>query len=555
MSRRFSALVIAAALVGDNAAAAQRVHVPDIHGRPTGAAVIRGRVVDAESGAPLREAQVRASILDSGESWVVRSGADGRYEFARLPAGRYNLSVIKDGYVGLQYGQRAPRQRPQSVQLAEGQGREQIDFRVPKGGVIAGHIIDEFGEAKKDVVVVALASRLANGRRAAVAAGYAGATNDLGEFRIAGLSPGRYYLSARYGGATALPAIDSVPRFAYVPSYYPGTSDPAEAQALAVEAGDQLTGVLFSLVPSRVFQITGVLRSADGLQLNRSSLVLTHPGATIGATDSRAQVWPDGRFLLSNVAPGNHVLNARGTPGGSEQEEFASVPIAVGAADVTGIQITTTKGATIRGEVAFEGNQQRRFDPAGMSVLAIPVSGEIGLGAIAATRLNGDLSFELPGVFGSRLFRVQGAPSGWELKSALMNGKDILDTPVQFEGNETVSSLALTLTDQVSMLSGSVVDTNSVPMPDCTVLVYAEDPSLWTVPSRFIRVAPVGPLGRFQMRALPQGRYLAVALDYLTAEDALDPELLENLRPEGTAFAIHEAERETIRLRLSKLHP
>ena len=68
---------------------------------------IRGRVTVADSGIPVRSAQV---ALSDG-NLVVRmalTGADGRYEFSSLMPGRYRLAFSKAGFVSQKYGAARP---------------------------------------------------------------------------------------------------------------------------------------------------------------------------------------------------------------------------------------------------------------------------------------------------------------------------------------------------------------------------------------------------------------------------------------------------------------
>src|SRR4029077_13968428 len=57
----------------------------------TGSSVIRGRVVDASSGAPLRKASVRIFSPEIRETRSAITDLEGRYEFTDLPAGQFNL--------------------------------------------------------------------------------------------------------------------------------------------------------------------------------------------------------------------------------------------------------------------------------------------------------------------------------------------------------------------------------------------------------------------------------------------------------------------------------
>src|SRR5438876_17334 len=115
-----------------------------------GTGVIRGRVVRADTGEPLRRVQVRVDEWSTGD----RSGpaatmtdAEGRYELTQLPAGRYQLKATRGGYVEVAYGQRRPFERGRPLELGEGAVLQNIDFALPPGAVVTGRVVDEAGEA------------------------------------------------------------------------------------------------------------------------------------------------------------------------------------------------------------------------------------------------------------------------------------------------------------------------------------------------------------------------------------------------------------------------
>ena len=138
---------------------------------PTGTARISGRVVAADTGSPIRRAQININSREAQFNRSVTTDSEGRYELASLPAGRYRLFVDKAGYVALEYGQARPFEAGKPLDIADGQALEKIDFSLPRGSAITGRITDEFGDPITDVQVQALRYQFLNGERQLVNAG------------------------------------------------------------------------------------------------------------------------------------------------------------------------------------------------------------------------------------------------------------------------------------------------------------------------------------------------------------------------------------------------
>src|SRR2546428_13195967 len=139
-----------------------------------GTATLRGHVVAADTGQPLRKAQVRIFAAELRENRMATTDGDGKYEFKELPAGRYNVSASKGSYVGLQYGQQRPFEPGKPLEILDRQTVEKVDFSLPRGGVITGRILDEFGEPLPDAQVMAQRYQNIGGRRRLGPAGGAG---------------------------------------------------------------------------------------------------------------------------------------------------------------------------------------------------------------------------------------------------------------------------------------------------------------------------------------------------------------------------------------------
>ena len=155
----------------------------------TGTGRIRGRIVAARPAAPVRRAQVRISGPDIG-SKAALTDAEGRYEFRDLPAGRFNLSVTKSGFVTMQYGQNRPFEPGRPIELADAQVLEKADVTLPRGSVLSGPRRSTSSASRSPTPTSsAMRMQFLNGRRRLVNAGRNAQTNDLGQFRLYGLPP------------------------------------------------------------------------------------------------------------------------------------------------------------------------------------------------------------------------------------------------------------------------------------------------------------------------------------------------------------------------------
>ena len=189
-----------------------------------GTATVRGRVTAADTGQPLRKARVRITRTDANGPELPRvanTDAGGRYQFKDLVAGRYELTATKGSYVSLQFGQRRPFEQGKPLQLLDGQTVERVDFSLPRGGVIAGRVLDELGEPATGVQVSLVRPQFSRDGHRRLTATFGGTTNDLGEFRIFAVPPGDYYVAATLRNEFG----DADDGAGYAPTYYPGTSD------------------------------------------------------------------------------------------------------------------------------------------------------------------------------------------------------------------------------------------------------------------------------------------------------------------------------------------
>lgn len=551
-----------------------------------GTAVIKGKVLAAETNAPIRRAQVRLMSPELRGGRVATTDPDGRFEFRDLPAGRYTLNTSKAGFVSMQYGQRRAFEQGKPIEMLDAQVMDTADFRLPRGSAITGRILDEFGEPVADAMVQAMQYQYVAGQRQLMPTGRGGQTNDLGQYRIYGLSPGDYIVSASVAsvGGFEMEASASAGRAettSYAPTYYPGTQSAADAQRLAVAIGQEASSVDFALLPVRTARITGIVLDSEGKPVVNGMVMLLPRevgGLMMRIGSNAGRTNKDGAFTISNVAPGEYTLNVRSGnmifeaasgggattvtamsittgegPGAARPEpEFAVQPVTVAGQDIVGVTLITGRGGRMTGRVVFaDGQTPDRSRWENMRVSARP--SEMSVGPMMTNMpmpVQADGAFEVRGISGNVLVRPVGLPAGWTLKAVEYNGQDVTDTPIEFKGTEEASNVRILLTSQTTEVSGAVTNDRGQPEKDYTVVVFAEDSARWGPMTRFVSVGRADQEGRFRVKDLPPSDYLAIALDYVQQGEWSDPAFLERMKSRATSFKLGAGETRALDLKL-----
>ena len=523
-------------------------------------AVVQGVVTAADSGAPVQGAEVR--LVGNERHRLTATDAAGRYAFTDLPPERMTLHVSKAGFAAAEYGQRHPLEDGEPIALTPGQ-QVTANLRLSRGGVIFGRVFDEYGEPAAGVRVQALRARSLQGRGGLQAVGSGDQADDTGAFRLHGLVPGTYYVSASAPFEPTfvrLGTTGSVNRGA--PTYYYPDSPTVEGGLpVRIDETSQVP-VSITIGTAPLARVSGVVVSAAGVPLPGLVTLVSQdriatPGVDgpasllMGGVGINETLGPEGQFTLDDVPPGSYVLTARLLPATriSRPQEVVSVPVLVSGEDVAGLTLVTRPRPMLSGRfVAAPGVSQPL--PVGLGVLPLsqrlPVQRLLGLGERG--------TFEVlapPEPFVLVIGQGLGGqlPPGWSLSAIRLNGRDVTDETIEVTSDATIE---VVLTDRATTVNGTVRAGRGDDAANASVVVFPRDDSRWTYPSRAIRSARTDTSGRFEITGLPPGqRYLAAAVDYLVDGEEFDVALLDSLRPDAIGFALdEESDRRTLRLDL-----
>jgi hypothetical protein len=518
---------------------------------------MRGRVVAADTGKPVPGAIIalvdtRALNPAQRQGRWLRTDADGRWEARSLRPGAYRLSVSKAGYLKIEYGQKRPFERGKTLDVVSGQVLDSIDMTLPRASAITGRVFDEFGDPAATVFVRALRQRYVDGRREltplaegleVLANGGGDLTDDLGQFRIYGLSPGDYYVSASFE-----PPGEAATAMGFPPVYYPGTPSVSEARRIRIGLGEEAQNINVTLVSVRYAVVSGtVLNSLNAPASASIQIVTSGPVPAVPVASVRTAA--DGTFTLRSVPPGEYRLHAYDVRPAAGAPEFASVPVYVSGEDVTALTLATAPGAIASGRVVFEdgANSSARLFVRTVSTVA---------GALTffntSVGVNPDLTFEISGLAEHQTFRTGMLPEGWFLKSVTYEGLDITDTGYEFKPGQHISGIDILLTRRATNLSGTVQDDRGNAVGDYTVVAFSTSAAKWGHQTRFIRSARPDQGGRFTIHALPPDDYCVIAVEYVETGQEFDLERLANWKTAASTVQLREGESKTLSLKLAQ---
>lgn len=401
------------------------------------------------------------------------------------------------------------------------------------------------------------------GSRRLIGAGSEGGTDrtdDQGGFRLYGLPPGDYYVSATYRGQMIMgPEINSTQTDSFAPTYFPGTPNVAEAQRVSPKAGQEVSGVNFALLVARLARVSGRALNSRGQPAART-MVLLMPADPVGMVmmGPNNMAGPDGAFQIPNVAPGRYILNLRPMGMTNAADEFASMPLTVGNDDIENVVVATAVGGTARGVVITDTGEPPSFRPDQVQVMASsPEPMMMAAGNAGPTRVNDDFTFELTSLFDRRLIRASLiGPPGWYLKEVRFDGEDITDDGYEFAPGRNREGLQVVFTQKTTDLSGLVTDARGKPVLDASVVVFPANRERWKFQSRYVRTARPDTEGRYSIKSLPPGEdYLVIAVQNLESGQGGDPEFLGRAKEEAKAFTLNEGETKAVDIKLSQLVP
>lgn len=490
--------------------------------------ILQGRVSQDPDGQPVRKATVQVSGTLGQYSAV--TDTDGRFAIGDLKPGKYVITVDHPGLV------QTPSRR---LLTSLSQEKSDITLRMQPAAVIVGKITDAEGDPVRAVSMTAtrVGAMRAGGRHDFGN----GSTNDLGEFRIPELRPGRYTVVAtppqNLQVSSPGPNEKVTNQSVYVATYYPGSLDKDQSVAVEAQAGSE-TPVNFSLLSSKAYRVTGDVEGVPASDF--AQIMLTSERGM----EAQQQLGPGGTFDFPHLLPGSYRAQltvasiSRSTMQPTMQMLEANPSIEVNAEDIRELHLQVDQGSSIKGRMRLDTGQTFDWTQLMVSLVNLEAVNVLRQPAMAIVAKDG--TFEVKNVPHGKYYLLVSARGqsnqlrDYFTKAVTVNGQEVGDSGFSASPG---TSLDVLISAKGATIEGTVVDEKGKPVPSVTVVDVPDSerrlrPDLYEQETTDAR-------GHFSLRGLNPGSYTVLGFEDLQ-EDVRDPEFIKSHESQGKNVELQE---------------
>lgn len=467
---------------------------------------VSGRITIKEKPAPGVVVGLRKGALESSYDPFERAvtDAEGMYRISNVPAGSYVITVAAPAYVPTDSVDRKP------VVVGEDENIEGINFALVRGGVITGKVTDVEGRpVMLHQVELYTVTSLERVQQQLPYPSMTAQTDDRGVYRIFGIVPGRYKVAAGRGSEGFYGF--SPTELNYKQAFHPDAVDPAKGNVIEVSEGSEAKDINIALGRAvQMFSVSGRVINGEtnepvpnlrfGLQRfdgNRMEYV-----NTIASSNAR------GDFILEGLIPGKYGANVFPREGNELRAEITRFEVV--DADISGVTIKLTRGATISGSLIIESeNKAANGRLAELLVRGfVPVSQGQGYGNSVTAQIGVDGSFRLAGL-GNGVVSIslsgKGNPYPPKGFSILRIERDGVPAPrIEVKDAEQVTGVKIFVGYGNATIRGVVKIENGSLTSNARIYVQVTSPG---EENSFFRPVMVDDRGNFLVEGVPPGQY------------------------------------------------
>ncbi len=462
---------------------------------------VEGHLLDSATGAAIANASVTLRDTRNQVRYASVTDAAGAFQFLSVaPSEYYVLEGFVQGYM-MPPAAAMRVVNARGLVVAEDAHLNKIELKMVPLGAIAGKVTDEDGEALRGVFVQALqytfttVSRRLDRKASAT-------TDDRGQYRLPQLRPGRYILMAWLHTNPPVPAgphvTNLIPAEGFLPAYYPGGPDVAQAGRILVEPASDMAGYDLRLTRAPTHHIRGQARG-DLADARRDFSFSPCQSESFDLNAAQQVVLrPNGAFDIEGVTPGQYCI-ATGHTGGYMTS--ATSVVQVKGRDIDDVAIEVPAASTLRGVVRFADPTTDPLPSMRITLVDFFIGGLLH----ASMAVSPDGTFLARDLYAGWYAFQMPLPAGVYIRSMKAGEREIADGAIRMPSADVTVLLA----KDAGQVSGNVQDSAGNPGADLPLLFA---PRGSTRPD-LIRAGRSDASGAFRVPNLPPGEYDAFAWD------------------------------------------
>jgi len=502
--------------------------------------VVRGRVLYDDTNDPVRRSGVMlVQLTHDSASLSAATDREGKFEIYEVPPGVYFVLVDSPGIISPVSFLRASEnsRQPESFDIkamheyctevaVDGTHNLNITVRARRGGVISGKV--SYSDSAPAVNAV-LSLFKQNGKERIrmvntinISGVFSLQTDDRGRYRISGLPPGNYFVAAAEKNTSptrvrrGYDPLSAMFSDALSASYWGNTGKLSDALAIEIGAGSEINDIDIVLSDSTPHAISGtVVAKSDGHPLSGAAIAIKNKEQTDWLSRDPQTVTSDsdGKWSFDGIPDGAYSIRVEPS---SEPDQLVAmdedvadqksapkknrllpkqIDALVAGADVGGLAIELTEGASVSGTVQIPPSQSQNVYTLIHYAYesGAPVSvGRMGLRLNSGSSVASNGKFTIEPLESGKIYlsaEVNGYARADEsvkyyVKSITLNGSDLMKTPLTLEAGQRITNVTIVLAADAAQARIQLLDGTGKPIPAKALAVFPIDQSKWSFDSQ-----------------------------------------------------------------------
>jgi len=507
---------------------------------------IEGCVVNTVTGEPVGKAAITLAYVSSvpgpsdwARNYSTVSDSKGTFAIVDIESGKYRLQAKRNGFLVLEYGAHGSQTAGTVLELERSEQLKDIELRLIPYGVLTGRIVDGDGDPVPGAQVQILKLRYVNGKKT-LSTVTAASTNDLGEYRVADLPAGRYYVYAQqFGGPPTLDASKEQ----YVPVYYPGATDLAGAAPIDVAAGSQMSTGDLMLVKAPAVTVKGKvvveLTGTEGVVSVAFSREVGHDTSAVKTYRmAPVRVSASGEFVASSLTAGTYIAMASIVKGGIWRASPV-MTVNVGRTDIEGVILPIGEYFSVTGRIRVDGDA--KLDLKNVRVKERS-GGPTNAGQDFDDRVAEDGTFKMDNLKPERYgLVVAGLPDGYYTKGVYLGESDITYSGTELRNGS--GPIDIVVSPKAGLVAGVVQNADAGKRaPGATVVMIPQEKEKAPIPECY-QQGTTDQYGRFAFKSVAPGEYKVYAWEDVEPTAWMDAEFMKPFLDKGETVTVGDSGR------------